>query len=217
MEHRKQANDVERRYTTGTVETRKADGGGSVIRGYAFKFGVVYDMGWFTEEIHPDALRNTDASDVRVLQDHVSHLILGRTKAKTARVGVDNVGGWYEADLPPSPNGENMRVAVDRGDVDQSSWGFMLRRTSDSMGDRWEKRNGKDHRIITDISVWLDASPVTFPANPDTTVAKRSFDLLQAAETEQQRIEQDNQNIEAEIALLDALFEAEKIQNTLQQ
>lgn len=214
MEHRKQAEQpqIERRITTGDVEIRKSESGKDMIRGYAFKFDVVYDMGWFTEEISRSVEKNMDRADVRVLQDHVSHLIMGRTKAGTARVGIDNIGGWYEADLPDSPNGHNLRVAVERGDIDQSSWGFMVRRTAETMGDRWEKRNGKDHRIIEDVSVWLDASAVTFPANPDTSVAKRSLETVQQAE---QRTAQQQLQIEAEIGILDALFTAESIKNSL--
>lgn len=212
MENRKQATNsteqpqIERRYTTGNVEVRAKDGGGYTIRGYAFKFGVSYDMGWFTEEIHRDALKNTDISDVRILQDHVSYLILGRTKSGTARIGIDTVGGWYENDLPESPNGQNMRVAIERGDVDQSSWGFMLRRTDKGNGDTWETRNGKQHRTITDVALWMDASPVTFPANPDTTVAKRSLEAYQK-ESVPPETKDNGADTQTEIELTVALLE----------
>lgn len=206
MEHRKQVtNEIERRYTTGNVEFKGVDNGIGVIRGYALKFGVSYNMGWFTEEVDRRALENADISDVRVLQDHVSHLILGRTKAGTASVGIDDVGLWYEVNLPDSPNGHNVRVAVSRGDVDQSSWGFMLRVSKDGNGDRWERRDGKEHRILTDVATVFDTSPVTFAANPDTSVAKRSFDILQQSETEKtrQQIETENTETEIDLALLE--------------
>lgn len=187
MEHRKTrpqqaqnsaVDNTERRYSGG-VELRNAAGGRPKLFGYALRFGSIYDMGWFTEEISREALQNADMSDVRILQDHVSSLILGRTSAGTARVGVDNTGMWYEVDLPDSPNGENVRVAVERGDITQSSWGFRIRQdeTGRRIGDKWEMRDGKEHRIIFDVSEVFDASPVTYPANPDTTVAKRSRDM----------------------------------------
>lgn len=57
-------------------------------------------------------------------------------------------------------------------------------------------RNGKEHRILTDVETVFDASPVTFPANPDTTVAKRSFDAsreeIQADPAEEPETEQIN-------------------------
>jgi HK97 family phage prohead protease len=177
--------DVERRYaSTDGLELRNADTGQSMLKGYALRFGSSYDMGWFTEEISRSALDNADLTDVRILFNHDANQILGRTSANTARVGVDSIGLWYEVDLPNSPNGQNARVAVERGDVSQSSWGFMLNRGQNSSPDKWEMRDGKEHRTITDVKKVLDASPVTFPANPDTTIAKRSFDMQKRTEGE---------------------------------
>lgn len=198
--------DIERRYFTEGLEYRaKEDGTGGILRGYALKFGSVYDMGWFTEEVDSRALENADMSDVRVLLNHDPNVILGRTAAKTARVGVDKTGLWYEVELPESPNGQNARVAIERGDITQSSWGFMLRYTKESNGDRWEKRDGKEHRVLTDVKMVFDASPVTFPANPDTTVAKRNFDIQSQIEETEIR---DTEDIETqiEVALLERQF-----------
>lgn len=198
--------DIERRYFTEGLEYRaKEDGTGGILRGYALKFGSVYDMGWFTEEVDRRALENADMSDVRVLLNHDPNMILGRTAAKTARVGVDKTGLWYEVELPESPNGQNARVAIERGDITQSSWGFMLRYTKESNGDRWEKREGKEHRVLTDVKMVFDASPVTFPANPDTTVAKRNFDIQSQIEETEIR---DTEDIETqiEVALLERQF-----------
>lgn len=164
------------------MELRKTGAGsGFTLRGYAFRFGSTYDMGDFTEEVLRSAFNSADMTDVRVLDNHLSEKILGRTKSGTARVGIDDVGGWYEVDLPDSPNGHNMRASVERGDIDQSSWGFIL----SSNGDKWERRNGRMHRQLTSVSHWLDASPVTFPANPDTTVAKRSMDAAMTEDSVQ--------------------------------
>lgn len=164
--------DIERRSTATGVEMRATDTG-TTLRGYAVRFGSEYNMGWFTEEVSPEAFRNADMTDVRVLKNHDPNQVLGRTKSGTARTGVDTQGLWYEVDLPNSPDGENMRVAAERGDIDQSSWGFRMA----VGGDRWEKRNGKQHRTLVDVSVVYDTSPVTFPANPDTSVAKRSMEM----------------------------------------
>lgn len=182
MEHRKQADNIERRAYAEGVEVRAKDGGGSVIRGYAARFGSAYPMwerniGTFYEEVGRDAFRSADLTDVRVLFNHDPNQILGRTKSGTARVGVDENGLWYEADLPESA--VSLREAVARGDIDQSSWGFSL---SSDGGDTWEVRAGKKYRTLSRVAVVFDASPVTFPANPDTTVAKRSFDLAATGE-----------------------------------
>jgi len=172
QEQRKQNNDsVEHRYASGKVELRKSESGAAKLFGYALRFDSVYDMWEHTEEVAKGAFANTDMSDIRVLFNHDNNQILGRTKAGTARTGIDANGLWYEVDLPNSPAGENVRVAVERGDIDQSSWGFILR----TNGDKWERRDGKLHRVLTDVEEIFDVSPVTFPANPDTTVAKRSL------------------------------------------
>lgn len=201
MENRKQAtNEIERRAYSNGVEVRASDKG-AMLRGYAARFGSVYDMGWFTEEVGRDAFKNADMSDVRVLFNHDPNQILGRTKNGTARVGVDENGLWYEVDLPASA--ESVREAVERGDVDQSSWGFYLKK------DSWTKRDGNDkqHRVLEQVEIVLDASPVTFPANPDTTVAKRSLEMFAAESGIVDEQEQRDIQTEIEIALLERQYE----------
>jgi len=178
MEHQQLPNNgIEHRFAAADFEVRQ-EGEQTRFRGYALRFGVVYDMGWFTEEVHRNALDNADLADVRILFNHDPNWILARTTAQTASVGIDEFGMWYEFTPPQSPSGQNATVAIVRKDVTQSSWGFRLRQdaTGRRTGDRWEMRNGKEHRILTDVSEVLDASPVTFPANPDTSIAKRSRD-----------------------------------------
>lgn len=183
-EHRKQpeSNGIERRYLADGIEFRDADK--QVIRGYYAKFGVVYDMGWFTEELDRRALDNADTTDVRILKNHDPNWLYGRTTAGTARVGVDNIGPWYEFDYDPTdPDHVAIKCKIDKREITQSSWGFYLRSSKDGNGDRWEKRDGKEHRVLTDVRAVLDASMVTFPANPDTTVAKRSLEAFNEAQT----------------------------------
>lgn len=177
---------IERRFSIEGAEVRTTADGKPELFGYALKWGVSYDLGWFTEEIDRSALSAADMSDVRILFNHDPSLILGRTAAGTATVGSDDTGLWYRATLPSSPTGENVRVALERGDVTQSSWGFYIRQdeTGRRTGDKWEIRNGKEHRVITDVSKVVDASPVTYPANPDTSAAKRSLEATKAQTTE---------------------------------
>lgn len=198
---------IERRYANDGVEVRKSEDGSTVLRGYAAKFGSVYDMGWFTEELSRNAFANADMADVRILKNHDPNLILGRTKAGTARTWIDETGLGYEVTLPNSPDGENMRVAIERGDITQSSWGFMLRYTDQSNGDTWSRVNGKEHRVLEDVKIVFDASPVTFPANPDTTVAKRSFDAMHRSEEIPTPNEVKGEAIDSVVSLIEALNE----------
>ena len=179
QEQRKQANNTELRSCVGAIELRQSETGKDTVFGYALKFGVPYDMGWFTEEIQRGALDGADLSDVRILFNHDQNLILGRTKAGTAKVGIDEVGMWYMAELPDSPTGQNVKEALRRGDIDQSSWAFSIStdESGRSKGDKWMNKDGKDYRVITSVRAVYDASPVTYPANPDTTAAKRSKEV----------------------------------------
>lgn len=179
QEQRKQANNTELRSCVGAIELRQSESGKDTVFGYALKFGVPYDMGWFTEEIQRGALDGADLTDVRILFNHDQNLILGRTKAGTAKVGIDEVGMWYMAELPDSPTGQNVKEALRRGDIDQSSWAFSIStdESGRSKGDKWMNKDGKDYRVITSVRAVYDASPVTYPANPDTTAAKRSKEV----------------------------------------
>ncbi len=210
MEHRKQVenNLFERRYINGS-EVRQVNENSRTIRGYAATFGVSYNMGWYDEELSRSAFQNTEMSDVRALDNHMPDRILGRTKAGTVRVGVDSIGLWYEADLPNTTVGNDMMENIRLGNVDQSSWGFRLRFNKDTRGDKWELRDGRDYRILTDVETIFDVSPVTFPANPDTSVAKRSHDEANSTEMEDEAAESlaaqqaESLEIDLKVALLE--------------
>jgi len=182
QEQRKQANNqpaTELRSCVGAIELRQSETGKDTVFGYALKWDTPYNMGWFTETIQRGALDNADLSDVRILFNHDQNLILGRTKAGTAKVGLDDMGMWYMAELPDSPTGQNVKEALKRGDIDQSSWAFSIATDEQgrSKGDKWSIKDGKDYREITAVRAVYDASPVTYPANPDTTAAKRSKEI----------------------------------------
>lgn len=156
---------IERR----AIELRADTENAGKVCGYAARFNSVYDMGYFTEEVSRDAFNGADMSDVVALFNHDKNIVLGRTTAGTLRIKTDENGLWFDFDPPKSPNGENVKEGISRGDIKQASWGFTI---SD---DEWSMRNGKDHRIITKVARVYDVSPVTFPANPDTTAAIRSL------------------------------------------
>lgn len=206
IETRKIAPDLERRAVGNLIEVRAADDGKKKIRGYALKWNQRYDMGWFTEEIHRDALKGADMSDVRALLNHDANFVLGRTTAGTLRLLQDDTGLLYEIDLPDTQTGRDLAHSIERGDISQSSWGFTLRVDDDGEGQTWKRENGKDIRTITSVKKVFDVSPVTFPANPDTVVAKRSFDAVvaekEAAEKAKKEKEQTLQRRRAELDIL---------------
>ena len=140
--------------------------------GYALKWDTEYRVGWFTERIARGALSDADMSDVRILFNHDPNMVIARTASGTATVGMDDTGMYYRASIPNSPFGQNLIESLKRGDITQSSWAFSIR----EKGDKWEYREGVgDIRTITSVDTVYDASPVTYPANPDTSVATRSY------------------------------------------
>ena len=140
--------------------------------GYALKWDTEYRVGWFTEKIARGALSDANMSDVRILFNHDPNMVIARTASGTATVGMDDTGMYYRATIPNSPFGQNLMESLKRGDITQSSWAFSIR----EKGDKWEYREGVgDIRTITAVDTVYDASPVTYPTNPDTSVATRSY------------------------------------------
>jgi uncharacterized protein len=147
----------------------------TVVRGYAAMFNSMSEnLGGFREIIAPGAFDDVLNNDVRALKNHDSNLILGRTTAGTLRLGVDALGLWYEYDSPDTSYARDLVVSMERGDVDQSSFQFFVDK------DNWkEDADGRLVRTIEKVGRLLDVAPVTFPAYPDTTVAKRSMEQIQ--------------------------------------
>jgi len=169
---------------------------GMTLRGHAATFGDVYDLGMFDERIAAGAFDDVLSDDVRALWNHDSNHVLGRTKSGTLRLSVDQRGLLSEIDLPDSAAA--LREAIDRGDVDQMSFGFTVET------DTWETTNeetGRELRTIQKVGRLFDVSPVTFPANPNTDVAVRS---LEAAKTERQPVEEVTEKREDERTTLEA-------------
>jgi len=167
----------ERRVANHKVEFRAGNEGSP---GVAVGYGAVFDslsenLGGFREIIAPGAFDDVLGDDVRALINHDSNLILGRTTSKTLRLSVDAVGLRYEVDLPNTTYANDLAVVMERGDVNQSSFGFRVDK------DSWdEDADGRIIRTIEKVSRLHDVSPVTFPAYPEATVAKRSLEQFRA-------------------------------------
>jgi len=159
---------------TFSMELRAKDDESRTIVGHAAVFNKLSeDFGGFREMIMPGAFDDVLGDDVRALVDHQSHMILGRTKSNTLRLFIDEEGLRYEVDVADTTAGNDLLVSVRRGDVDQSSFGFTIKTIE------WDDDDGKrgfDLRKITKVKRLYDVSPVTFPAYPDASVAKRGYD-----------------------------------------
>jgi len=130
------------------------------------------NLGGFREKIDPGAFADVLKDDVRALFNHDSNIVLGRTAAGTLKIKQDSEGLHYEVDLPDTQQARDLALSVERGDINQSSFGFIVE------DDDWaEDDEGRIVRTIRSFRSLFDVSPVTFPAYPDTTVGKRSMDL----------------------------------------
>ena len=146
------------------------EGKSRTVRGYAAVFNTLSVSMWgFRKKIAPgafaDSLANED--DVRALWNHDTNWPIGRKKAGTLRLAEDETGLAVEIDLPASQAGDNFLAMIERGDVDQMSFGFR------TVEDRWDI-DAEEQVIRTLQQVKLyEVSPVTFPAYPDTSIGMR--------------------------------------------
>lgn len=127
------------------------------------------DLGGFREQVEPGAFDDVLQDDVRALLNHDPNLILARTKSGTLRLAVTDKGLEYRFTPPETTTGKDLLISLQRGDIDQSSFGFRVKE------DVWEERDGEIHRRIIKFERLFDVSPVTYPAYPDTDVAKREL------------------------------------------
>lgn len=153
------------------------------VNGYAATFSE-YDMGEFVERIAPTAFDNLAEQDVRALYNHDPNHVLARFNkgAGTLQLTADANGLQYGFELPATTLGNDIREMLQRGDISQSSWSFTV------ADQKWDVRGEKPVRTITKVGKIYDVSLVTYPANPDTSVALRS---LEAAQQEVQSIKKD--------------------------
>jgi len=160
--------EIERRLHE-AIEYRE-EGDTRIVRGYGAVFGKTADLGFFTEEIRSGAFDTVMSDDVVFVFQHDTDKILGRSTSGTLKYGVDARGLWYEASLPNTTLGNDMRELLKRGDITANSFAFS------DITDETEKRNGKLHRTITKVGRLHDISLVTHPAYKDAVVVRSEFE-----------------------------------------
>lgn len=147
------------------------------IAGHAAKFdSLSEDLGGFRERIAPGAFAKAiTSSDIRALWNHDANIVLGRNKSGTLRLSEDSAGLFYECDPPDTQLVRDMVLTpIERGDVNQCSFGFMTR------NDKWQKVDGEWIRTLLEVDLF-DVSPVTYPAYASTDVAVRGLEAAQKA------------------------------------
>lgn len=165
-----------------SFETRSDEDGNQYIEGYFSVFNSNYDMGQgMSESIAPHAFDETLADDIRCLTNHDTRLVLGRTSAHTFELKSDEHGLWGRVLINPNDmDAMNTKARVDRGDVNQASFGFDILQEDTDI-----REDGSVHWTIKKVKLY-ECSVVTFPAYTETNLSarKKDYDEIQKRRSE---------------------------------
>lgn len=154
---------------TAEIRVDHPDDGTRKIHGYAAIFDALSQpLFGFREVIKPGAFKKTlKEADVRALHNHDPNYVLGRKSARTLRLKEDEKGLAMEIDPPDTSFANDLLVSIERGDVNQSSFGFT------TVKDFWFMEGDTQIRELREVKL-LDVSVVTFPAYHQTEVHVRA-------------------------------------------
>lgn len=150
----------------------REDGEEKRIEGYFAVFNSVYEITPdMTESVAEGAFSNTLDGDVRALIDHETMYVLGRNQAGTLELREDDKGLWGSILINPNDqDAMNLYSRVERGDVNQCSFGFEILSEETDFRD-----DGTVHFTITEVRLH-EVSVCTFPAYAETSVQARKED-----------------------------------------
>lgn len=157
------------RSASSKFETRE-EGNELKIEGYFAVFNSIYQIfDDLSESVAPGAFDDTLGDDIRALINHDSSLVLGRNTAHTLDLRQDGHGLWGSITINPNDqDAMNLYARVQRGDVDQCSFGF------DILSEDYDVReDGSVHWTIKKVRLY-EVSVCTFPAYEETNVKARS-------------------------------------------
>lgn len=146
---------------------------GLFVEGYFAVFDSVYQIApGMSESIAPGAFTDALGGDVRALTNHDTTLVLGRTKAGTLTLVQDDKGLFGRIAINKDDvDAMNLYKRVQRGDVDQCSFGFEIAEENVDC-----REDGSIHWTITKVNPLYEVTVATFPAYENTTVAARAAD-----------------------------------------
>ena len=197
--------DLERRnFSTGKLSVEeRAESQTNTIVGHAAVFNSrSQDLGGFVEQIATGAFDSVLEDDVRALFNHNQNFVLGRTVSKTLRLSVDEQGLRYEIDIPNTTVGKDLFESINRGDISQSSFGFIVGE------DEWEKTDDGNLRTITKVERLYDVSPVTYPAYPATDAAVRSMENWNKETEIKKNVDEERDLIERDLKRLKTVIKS---------
>lgn len=165
----------------------REDGEAFRIEGYFAVFNSNYQIASnMSESVAPGAFSDTLGDDIRALIDHETMYVLGRNQAGTLELREDSHGLWGAILVNPNDqDAMNLYARVQRGDVNQCSFGF------DILDEETEfLEDGSVHWTIKKVKLY-EVSVCTFPAYAETSVQarKNEYESLKRRELDKWRAE----------------------------
>lgn len=165
---------IERRTLKGSPIDYKvrSEDGNPIIEGYFAVYDSLYEIApGMSESIAPGAFQKYLSSDIRMLINHDTTLVVGRTAAHTLELRDDSHGLWAKAPVNPKDSAAmDAHARVERGDVSQASIGFEIIKEDTEI-----REDGSVHWTIREAKLY-EVSICTFPAYEDTNISARSVE-----------------------------------------
>lgn len=164
----------EKRTYLGSIEIETRDGEETrTISGYAAVFDKwSHDLGFFREKLSRTAFDGVDMSDVVATFNHNFDHVLARSSSGTLNLSVDENGLKYTFDAPNTTAGNDLLENVRNGNIKGSSFMFTVKEQTW----KYTEDDEADERTIEKVGSLIELGPVTMPAYPDTSAAKRSHE-----------------------------------------
>lgn len=173
---KKMPSTVERRTNDVQFEIRASeiDSEKMTFRGYAAVFNSPSEPLPFTEYIMPGAFKRSlkSRNQIKLFVNHNMDKVLASTRSGTLKLMEDSKGLLAEAELPPTTDGRDLSILMQRGDVNSMSFGFSV----PTKGDKWS--NDGMTRELHQIRLHEVSIVTGFPAYEATTATVRSIDAL---------------------------------------
>ena len=168
-----------------------------MVEGYASTFDpyvlITRDGIDYSERIEPTAFDDADLSDVVFRIDHEGR-VYARSSAGTVQLWHDENGLATRTDLSKTQRAREVFDDIEAGNYPQMSFAFVVAE------DHFE--SDTHTRVIDRIAKVFDVSPVSFPANPNTSlsVATRDYfngviEMEKAERLEREKRERQKQKI----------------------
>jgi len=146
-------------YRNTTLESSK-----NRVSGYACVFEKEsVNLGGFTEIIHRGAItqETIEKSDIFANLDHDPTYIIARSRngKGSLKLSVDDIGLYFEFELPQTEKGNEIRSYLERDEITQCSFCFSLD-VNDKESQKWSIRNNTQYREIYKIDKLYDIALV---------------------------------------------------------